>query len=426
MRIESFLASADIVGRRVKVSWDVVLDPGEQVGAVPQLTLRAKQRDFEFPPAGDFVVYDSASFPPAGTTVTDIDLGGALLAGGGRAVTSAESVARAGAGGPVEVLRRTRTTTLRPDGTPASRHEEVLDVGPDGSGRQPRTPYYYELIVAPGADTPGWATRRPRAIATPTAAYGSGRALYEQLPAIYRRHDVVTAPPGLDTGSIPEAVAVNGQLRRLMDAFGAGLDHLRGRAEGLLDLRDVDTIDARLLPHLAAWLGWNLSHDVPIPLQRHEIRYAAYLYRITGTLPGCAVWAKRLTGWDTQVREMWRSVLVTNDLGNPDEPTDKGSRTLDTSNPAALGAIGTMDDPFDYTYDTSPDGLHSFTVIAFYATPEASEVLGDVVARRGRLLGGADSFLPFNLRAAVVLGVPVDEGAQTSALDLTATMSEGV
>ena len=429
MRIEGFGAAADIVGRRVRVRWEIVLEEGESPADVPALTLRRKERDFGFPePVADdpFLIYDSAAFPPGGATVTEVDLGGGLLPDGSRRVVVASSAARADTGREVEVLRRTRTTTVGPDGRVTRQGEEVLDPGPDGGGLRPRTTYYYELAAADGAEVPGWAGRRPRAIATPTGAYGSGRALYDQLPAIYRRHDVVTARPGREVGAIPEAVPDNGQLRRLVDVFGAGLDHLRGRAEGLLDLHDLDTVDARLLPHLAAWLGWDLSPDVPIPLQRHEVRYAAHLYRITGTLPGCTVWAKRLTGWDVQVREMWRSVLVTNDLGNPDDPNDPGSRTLDTSDPAALAAIGTVDDPFDYTYDASPDGVHAFTVVAFHATPAPGQGVEDVLARRGRLLSGTSFFLPFNLRPAVILALSVEEGGETSTLGLTATTDQGV
>ena len=126
---------------------------------------------------------------------------------------------------------------------------------------------------------------------------------------------------------MPEASPENGQLRRFVDLFGAGFDHLRSRADGLRDLHAVDTVDYRMLPHMAAWLGWDLSHDKPIPLQRHEIKYAAQLYRITGTLPGSMIWVKRLTGWDARVKEFWRNVFFTNDLGNPDDPDDRGSRT---------------------------------------------------------------------------------------------------
>ncbi len=181
-----------------------------------------------------------------------------------------------------------------------------------------------------------------------------------------------------------------------------------------------------MLPHLAAWLGWNLSVDQPIPLQRHEVRYAAQLYRITGTVPGCVLWAKRLTGWDVQVREMWRTVFVTNDLGNPGDPDDRGSRTLDCSDAALLARLGTADDVGDYTYDAGPDGLHAFTVVAFYATPDPAQTVDDVLARRGRLLNGTTFFLPFNLRAAVVLALASHDGGETSALGLTATIDQGV
>jgi phage tail-like protein len=431
MRIEGFAAVADVVGRRVKVRWNVVLDDGDALTGVPAITVRRKERDFEFPdPAavGDdpFTVYDSTEFPPQGATVTEVDLGGVLLPDGSRRTALAESAARTVDGQTVEVLRRTRTTTIDPNGRVLQRSEEVLDVTGTGLGLEPRTSYYYQLAVADGADVPGWPTRRPQAIATPTGSYGIGRALYEQLPAIYRRHDVVTGPGDRAVGAIPEAVPDNGQLRRFLDLFGIGLDHLRGRAESLLDLRDVDTVDARMLPHLAAWLGWNLSVDQPIPIQRHEVRYAAQLYRITGTLPGCTLWAKRLTGWDMQVREMWRNVFVSNDLGNPDDPDDHGSRTADTSDAALLASIGTPDDGCDYSYDTSPDGLHAFTVVAFYATLDPAQTVDDVLARRGRLLNGRNFFLPFNLRPAVVLAVPADDSGQTSAFGLTATTDQGV
>ena len=151
---------------------------------------------------------------------------------------------------------------------------------------------------------------------------------------------------------MPEASPENGQLRRFVDLFGAGFDHLRSRADGLRDLHEVDTVDYRMLPHLAAWLGWDLSHDKPIPLQRHEIKYAAALYRITGTLPGSMIWVKRLTGWDARVKEFWRNVFFTNDLGNPDDPDDRGSRTLDTSDAGLLAGMGTFDDAVDYVSDS--------------------------------------------------------------------------
>jgi phage tail-like protein len=426
MRIEGFAARADIVGRRIAVSWDVVPGEGETLADAPVLTLRRKERDFEFPPpgAGDpFLVYASTAFPPAGARVTEIDLG-ADLAAGLRTVTLAESVSLPVSGREVEVLRRTRTTTFAPDGTAVRRHETVLDVDRSAAGLTPRTTYYYELDVPNGVEVPA-TTGPPRASATATDAHGSGRTLYELLPAVHRRHDVVTPPPA-DTGAVPEAVAVNGQLRRFMDVFGAAADHLRSRADGLRDLHDVDTVDARLLPHLAGWLGWDLTVAAPIPVQRHEIRYAAQLYRITGTLPGCTLWAKRLTDWDVEVQEMWRTVLVTNDLGNPDDPRDRGSRTVDTADPQVLAAIGTADDVVDYSYETGPQARHAFNVVTFHATPGPGETLEEIRRKRGRLLDGTEFFLPFNLHAALELPEPVLDGGATTVLGLTDTTDQGV
>jgi hypothetical protein len=103
VKVGSFTAESDLVGRRVRVSWEVSLDEGEGLGAAPAVVLRRKERDFEFPaPGGDdpFLVYDSSAFPPPGTTVTEIDLGEEAAAAG-RTVTTADSVARELGGVPV-------------------------------------------------------------------------------------------------------------------------------------------------------------------------------------------------------------------------------------------------------------------------------------------------------------------------------------
>lgn len=424
MRVEGFAAVADVVGRRVTISWDLVPEGGETLPAAPALVLRRKERDFEFPPRrpnDPFIVYDGGAFPPAGTKVTEIDLG-TRVTEDSRTGTIAESAARVIDGRPTEVLRRTRATTFGPDGELLCRRESILDVHGRADGLVPGTTYYYELTGAP-APSPA-----PRATATPTEVHGSGRSLYEALPAVYRRHDVVGGPAARPVGAVPEANPSNGQLRRFVDLFGAALDHLRSRADGLRNLRDVDNIDARLLPHLASWLGWDPRQDQPIPIQRHEVKYAAHLYRITGTLPGCILWANRLTGWDTQVKEYWRNVFVTNDLGNPDDPADPGSRTVNTDDADALARIGVADDTIDYTYDagTGPDNRYAFNVVGFFVTPRQGETVEDVARKRGRLLSNTELFLPFNLRAIAVVQVASTTGESRTDLGLTTTTDEGV
>jgi phage tail-like protein len=422
VKVESFSAAADIVGRRVKVSWEVSLEPGEGLGAAPRLVLRRKERDFEFlaPAAGPdpFLVYDSAAFPSAGADVVELQLG-ETVEQGTKVRVVAESASRVIDGVPVEVLRRTRAVAFDPDGEPAGYREEILDVHERPEGLEPGTTYYYELT---GPELPGADPDRFRAVATPTEVHRSGRSLYEQLPAILRRHDVVKGP-AVAAGAVPEASSETGQLRRFMDVFGAATDHLRSRADGLRGLRDVDSVDYRLLPHLASWLGWELSHGKPIPIQRHEIKYASKLYRITGTLPGCMLWVKRLTGWDARVKEFWRNVFLTNDLGNPHDPTDRGSRTLDTSDGGLVAAMGTFDDRADYVYDTGtgPDDWYAHNVIGVFAQPEPDESAEDVIRKRGRLLSGTNLFLPFNLRAVVAIEAPTVVQSGEVALGLTRT-----
>jgi phage tail-like protein len=425
VRVGAFSADADIVGRRVRVSWEVQLDEGEGMGAAPALVLRRKQRDFEFPESGaggdPFVVYDSTAFPPAGVSVAEVDLGEAVDRGA-RTVATAQSVTREIDGISVEVLRRTRTVTFDAARNPQSYREEILDVEDRAEGLEPGTTYYYELL---GDGLPERGPDAFHAVATPTEVHRSGRMLYDQLPAIIRRHDV-TKGPAREAAAIPEAAPDNGQLRRFVDLFGAGFDHLRSRADGLRDLHAVDSVDYRVLPHMASWLGWDLSHGKPIPIQRHEIKYAAQLYRITGTLPGSMIWVKRLTGWDAQVKEFWRNVLFTNDLGNPDDPADRGSRTVDTADHTLLAGMGTVDDTVDYTCETgtSQDDWYSLTAVGVFAKPEPEDDAASVAQKRGRILQNVGVFLPFNMRAVVVIETDTVVATDDQNLGLTRAVDE--
>lgn len=428
MRLEGFTAEADLVGHRVKARWRLVADPGESVAGEPPLRLLAKERDFEFgDDPGDHLVVDTARWlPDPGPDVDVVEVRRPAERDGDRRVlVDVVTVARRTAvlepdlsvppeergDGWVEVLRRTRTTVVDAAGRAVEREDEVLDVGA-GAGLPALVPRYYELR-GPLAEASG---RPLRAVATPTAAHRTGRLLYDLVPGVWRRHDVPPAalPGGGRVGAIPESNLRSGPLRRMVDLFGVGADHLRSRADGLRSLYDVEEVDARYLPHLAHLVGWELGPGLPVPLQRHEVRYAARLYGLTGTVPGVQLWAKRstsevvgdqLTSWDVRVKEFAENVLFSNDPGGEDGPTRSGSFTVDTSDPALLASMGTADDGGDYTYDTGtgPDDRYSSHTIGIFATPDPVDRVDDVARKRDRLLAATDRYLPANLRAVVIL-----------------------
>lgn len=317
MKVSDFAARADIVGRRMRVAWRFVPEDQETLADIPPVILRRKLRDFSFPPPAapdPFLVYDSNAFPPApipgAIAVTDL-ASWELKDNSERTVFEPVSVAASIGGRMVEVLRRTTGTTYDANGTPISQSIEILDVGGQPGELQPNAVYYYQVfsrdLPAGGNDA---APYRSSAMVTDT--YGLNRTLYESLPEIYRRHDVVTRPITAGTDSVPEEAPRSGQLRRLIDIFGIPLDSMRGTADGLRTLHDLDQVDARYLPLIAQWIGWELSADSEIPLRRNELKTAPRLYRLVGTLPGLRTLVSQYTGWFTQVAEFAQNLTLSN------------------------------------------------------------------------------------------------------------------
>jgi len=315
MRLEDFTAAADIVGRRVRVSWVVVPDESETLADVEPVKLRRKVRDFAFPlPAtpDPYLVYDSKSFPPppvpGSLTVTDLTPW-EVTDDGERTVFEPVSVAAALGGRMMEVLRRTTSTTYNAEGVPVRQRVEILDTGGQPGNLKTNTVYYYQLfganIPADGSDAEPF-----QASSMVTETYGLNRTLYDSLPEVYRRHDVELRPETPGTESVPEQAPLSGQLRRFTDIFGIPLDSLRGTAEGLRTLHDIDHVDARYLTQLAQWIGWDLSVGVDIPLRRNEIKTATRLYGLVGTLPGLRSLVSRYTGWSTQVAEFAQNLAT--------------------------------------------------------------------------------------------------------------------
>ena len=317
MKLTGFAARADIVGRRVRIAWNFVPEGVETLADIPPVSIRRKLRDFAFPvPAASdpYLVYDSASFPPAPApglvAVTDLPSWQAS-SNGSRTLYQAVSVAVPTNGRMMEVLRRTVGTVYDSSGTPVQQYVEILDAGQNPGDLQPNSTYYYQLLSR-NLPASGSAAEPYRSSAMVTDTYGLNRTFYQFLPEIYRRHDVQAGPTTSASAGVPEASPRHGQLRRFTDLFGVPLDSLRGTAEGLRTLHDLDRVDARFLPAISQWLGWQLSLDSEIPLDRNEIKSAPRLYRLVGTIPGMRALVSQYTGWFTQVAEFAQNLVLSN------------------------------------------------------------------------------------------------------------------
>jgi phage tail-like protein len=431
VNLSGLTASSDLVGRRIRLDWDVELASGESFAAIPEVVVRRKTKDFEFPapPSGSpdpFVLYDSSSFPPAGDAARDLDLGSGRE-DGFRYTSSAISVARSIAGQLVEVQRLTLQRYVDDMNNPLRQHVQLLDHDLGETGLLPGTTYYYQLTTTlPGGGSPLVLT----AVATAREFLGLGQTMYQSIPSVYRNPDVVTAQPLPGSDFVPEAmVRTTGQLSRFVDIFGLALDNLTGMAKGLSDLHDVDDVDYRFLPLLAQWLAWDLSVDQAIPLQRHEIKYAADLYRITGTVPGCMLWVQRLTGWSAEIKEFGNNVFVTNNVGNPADTTRTGSYTVNAADATLLANRGTFNDSLSYTCDSGTDDgdWFNFHTIGIFATPASGETMVQFQQNRLRLLSSTTLFVPVNLRVVLIVVVPPTTDVERTALGvMQSTESEPV
>jgi hypothetical protein len=318
VRFEGLSASADIVGRRIWVTWEYTLDALETPEDVPDVVIRRKENDYEFPavaPPDPYLVYDSSSFPPAPipgvlevTDLPPIEFTDDGLLVSGESVSVSEILGGAPPlGVQQEVIRLIHYTTFESGGAATKVRFELLD----SRALEPRTPYYYELDdgSAPAEEELG----RYRDMSIPGNTYGMNRRLYEMLPEVYKRHDVRLIPEDDEFPGVPETRPTGGQLRRFVDIFGMGLDYLRSSAETLLDLHDVHNTQARLLPSLSRMIGWEPTDMFGIPLQRNELLTATRLFDVVGTVPALRALVTYQTGWHSQVAEFAQHVARTNE-----------------------------------------------------------------------------------------------------------------
>ena len=312
MRFSELLASADLVGRRVALSWEYRLDPGETASDLPEQLLRRKMRDFDFPslvPADPYLVYDSATFPPAPIpgVLTVVDLPDREWFDGGlRQLRSGVSVARVAAGQPEEVMREFRTRTYDPLGHLASLRTELIEA----ADFPELETLYYELDDGSAPSTEEIARYRSTAFAG--KLHGHNRTLWEQLPEVYRSQDKIQIDAAARIAGVHETGGTAGQLRRFIDMFGLGFDLLRNSAEAIARIRDLDQTPPQYLDLLARGIGWVPSDAITLPQRRNETRNATRLFAVNGSIQSLRTMVTQQTGWRSQVAELADNVARSN------------------------------------------------------------------------------------------------------------------
>jgi len=219
----------------------------------------------------------------------------------------------------IRVVRREKTFPVSPkDGViVADGTELATGMGADGealysiidSDLRGETNYYYTLFPYQGTPPAYVFDYHNRCVAMATQAYGFGARMFELLPRIYHRYDTGLAS---DPASLPAELAEAGQLRRFLEVPGHMLDLMYSHAGAALNLHNTDRMDGRLLPLLAQWIAWQIDFRLEIDAQRNEIRNAPHLYKTVGLIPTVEATVKRLTNWESRIKEFVHNIFLSN------------------------------------------------------------------------------------------------------------------
>jgi len=178
---------------------------------------------------------------------------------------------------------------------------------------------YYRIFAR---DDSGTLHDGETALATGFAARHSGTAerIYALLPAIHQRLDTppdaarlaALAPAQRSAlAALPPDLAESGPLRRFVLSLFRPFDLVRGAAEALPLLRDVDHCPPSALNGLADSLGWALDETLPLARRRNDVRFAPALLRRNGSVEGIATLIERTTGWRVDLVEGHARLLRT-------------------------------------------------------------------------------------------------------------------
>ncbi|MFT7520219.1 MAG: phage tail-like protein [Kiritimatiellia bacterium] len=92
-------------------------------------------------------------------------------------------------------------------------------------------------------------------------------------------------------------------MRRFLFIFQHLQTRLTDRVDQLTELIDPLMCDARFLPWLASWVGFELDGSLPVHQQRELVRRAIRLYRTRGTRRGIEEMVRVLTSAPVRIRE---------------------------------------------------------------------------------------------------------------------------
>lgn len=109
-------------------------------------------------------------------------------------------------------------------------------------------------------------------------------------------------------GQLPHEQAVDVEvdedpMRRFLFLFQHLQTRLTDRVDRLVELIDPLMTDARFLPWLASWVGFDLDGSLPVHQQRELVRRAIRLYRTRGTRRGIEEMVRVLTSAPVRIRE---------------------------------------------------------------------------------------------------------------------------
>jgi phage tail-like protein len=111
---------------------------------------------------------------------------------------------------------------------------------------------------------------------------------------------------GLPQEQYRETVVDDDPLRRFLFLFQHVNTSITDRIDRLVDLTDPLLCDAKFLPWLASWVGFELDESLPVHQQRELVRRAIRLYRTRGTRSGIEEMVRVLTSAPVRVRERQR------------------------------------------------------------------------------------------------------------------------